>query len=677
MNTTVYPTTITALESTPDSTDLWDISAMFLADWSAGIKVASGWMTDVVASKDGKESRQGLLGRPRRTIGFSLKAWQAASIGRIRSILARAGMARSLIPLYCDFTKLTSAALATATTIYCDTTNRRFFVGGYVIIASPTVLSINLTSYEIKQIATVYSDRLVLSTGLSANRAAGSRVYPACETQLNPDTEFRLVTDQVGETYMEFKEIVGKTALPAQQEGDDETGFTTVSGYPVLDFDFAWPDMQSGFKRSSQTSPIGYDQYFEVYGNRPMSIFHLHFKIQTRDEIFRFFKFWDSRRGRLYPFWLVSPATELNLTSTGTLTSTIAVTATGAEKDWDMRTYLAIVMRDGTIYIRGKNGAVVRAAGIDTVTLSTNLPSVSASQIRRVTTAYLVRFDSDELTENWVTDEFMLVDLPVIEVTDAVVSLDITSNPDGDPTGPGTGYGGGGDDPIVSVDSGTGEDGTLDPVSDVFVEKYMLFRKARRCLTGEAVDLWMRASDVKFVGDGGGPWGIYYDLGGGREPFYFSSGDAMYRSHGPLYTGGMSSGVSCSEPSCSGTEVTSTESSGCPNQYRVELSGLTGDDVGANSVFYITKGTGGYKNVWTGPAEGPGPTYFDELTSATLTSINSSGNKWQIVVVLDSGDTITFVADRTTCCLPSGASWTVASASPTRSDSPALSVLFL
>ena len=76
--------------------------------------------------------------------------------------------------------------------------------------------------------------------------------------------------------------------------------------------------------------------------------------------------------------------------------------------------YLGIVLQDGTSYVR-EVVTIQAILGIWRLTLAEALPAFALSQIRRLTRARIVRFDSDAMREVWLTDNVMNTNLGFIE----------------------------------------------------------------------------------------------------------------------------------------------------------------------------------------------------------------------------------------------------------------------
>lgn len=220
------------------------------------------------------------------------------------------------------------------------------------------------------------------------------------------------------EVELDALEVVGKTALPALcPPGTLPPDYPTYDGLPILTMPHGilTPEgVEMGIVREGEFDAVGLGGTGQWYGDRGRWTFTIPMVFLTRAEAWKFMKFFDSRAGRAWPFWLASPTSDY--TATAITTTTIAVDASGLEGDWDDRPWIAIHLGDGTVYIRGV-ASVVRSGGTDTVTFDAALPEAPVlADIRRTCIAYKCRFDSDELVEHWITTEHMQTEVSVIEL---------------------------------------------------------------------------------------------------------------------------------------------------------------------------------------------------------------------------------------------------------------------
>jgi hypothetical protein len=98
-----------ATSAAPASADeLGELTHLFLTSWAEGVKLSTGWYTGVDAAGTQAEKRYGLLGRPQRTIEFTIKTFDRPGNWRLLNAMRGQASHRTLVPLYCDVTKSTS-----------------------------------------------------------------------------------------------------------------------------------------------------------------------------------------------------------------------------------------------------------------------------------------------------------------------------------------------------------------------------------------------------------------------------------------------------------------------------------------------------------------------------------------------------------------------------------------
>lgn len=419
---TIQPKTPIGVEVEAQSDELWLMAYLFLANWQVGVTLSQSFRTDVASSKTLSESRIGLVQRPYRTLTLSLIGLQNEDALRLEMIIARAAHAESMVPLYCDVTKLNAAYSSPSLTLVCDTASRRFKIGGKVVVAAPQSHKAAMPTFEIGTIAGITSSTLSISTGLVGDFPAGSKIYPVIEAKLALGSSVVAVNDKIATAQLSFVESTGNQALPELEvAGVNPTGFPThddgfgQGAIPVMDRQLQWfGSVNTGIARSGSFTNLGRETTLQTFGARGQFTRALQFRALSRVDAFDLIRFFESRAGQLHPFWIPSPFAEYDATAISA--GSVDVTAVGPEFDWFFRPFIAIVLTNGDVHIR-EVASTARAAGIDTVTFDTPLPlAPTLADVRKVCMAHKVRFASDELGENWITDEVMDTQIPVIEL---------------------------------------------------------------------------------------------------------------------------------------------------------------------------------------------------------------------------------------------------------------------
>jgi len=124
--------------------------------------------------------------------------------------------------------------------------------------------------------------------------------------------------------------------------------------------------------------------------------------------------FFQSRRGRTKSFFLIDQEQLWTATAAGGSVFVDIDPLGDFDNFSEELDYLGIVLQDGTSYVR-EVVTIQAILGIWRLTLAEALPAFALSQIRRLTRARIVRFDSDAMREVWLTDNVMNTNLGFIE----------------------------------------------------------------------------------------------------------------------------------------------------------------------------------------------------------------------------------------------------------------------
>jgi len=409
-------------ETQATKSQLWRPPALFLHDWSTNLVVRTSYATAIAVANTAGAVRTGLNPKPTRSMDVVFLAMDQNETALLRSLLQRMNQARTPVPLFCDQTPLTASATSGATTVACDTTNRHFFVGAIAAVW-PAAAASMASTFDLLTISAITGTGLTFSGALTNNYTSGAMIAPVMEADLVPQASAVYATDQQMNAQLTFRETVGPGSLdPLTAVGSTPTGVSTYLTYPILASalgnaggHFAG-NSQGGALRANETSQVGLFNYTEVHG-RQQAAQTLEAMQLDRASAILLKRFFDSRGGQQKPFIVQDMTTDFSLASAVAGGDTVVhLSAVAPQLDWTWRTHLALVCAEGSIVIRGIAG-LARAAGIDTVTLSSALPALPATAIG-ATAAFLGRFASDELAETWITDSTLNVQMPLVEVID-------------------------------------------------------------------------------------------------------------------------------------------------------------------------------------------------------------------------------------------------------------------
>lgn len=417
-----YSSTIPAETlATPD--DLWVLDTLFKADWKEAISVQSSFETDIKYALSASEQRFGLQGKPVREISCTLLALTQEESQALYALAMRKSIARSLFPLFSDPSLLTASAADTDTVIYCDTRYRRFAADQRVVILKRTS-DPQADLFTIGVIASLTDSSITLSAAIGEDFDTGAVVLPLIEAQISLSAQGSAITQRMKTLSISAIELEGDTQLePSQAFNTTPSGFSEYDGLPVLDIQHLESgDVKWGVERYGSISASGNQSIPTVYGDRGSLTWELPYLQFDRETAWSLLNFFESRGGSLFPFWFVCPDqlyTPIEIITIGVSVLSpvvrIRVAKVATELDWTFRPFLAVKLKDGSLYIR-EISSITRESDADNILLSSSIPHFSLSQVQRVTLAFKARLDTDALEEEWVTSSIVSMSFSVREL---------------------------------------------------------------------------------------------------------------------------------------------------------------------------------------------------------------------------------------------------------------------
>lgn len=261
-------------------------------------------------------------------------------------------------------------------------------------------------------------------------------IFPVMECAVEIDNRATVRTDEVNEATINLEETPGLSGLdPHITPGTTPAGFTDYLGDPILHLPINWARVRMGVHRLGKRESTGITHTFTAFGERPGETFELPFLFNGRAAIWDLLTFFDSRAGRLHPFWLISPSAGVRPTSI-TGGDTIHLDPNTTERDWEIYKQIGVrTVATGALSIHAITLSL-EVGGEHLLTISPALPTSDVSDYD-FATAHLCRFDTEEVGEDWQTDQDMQVTLKVKElINEKTVTLPLL-----DICGPGGGVG--------------------------------------------------------------------------------------------------------------------------------------------------------------------------------------------------------------------------------------------
>lgn len=410
-NVVIVPSTLVTKGVEPDNEgDLWEPATFMLANWTERVVFREAFSTRISQPLTDAEKRTQLLDRPYRNMEIQLTSMAQAQTQALGNQINRWATARTLIPVYHDRTKLTAPAASGQPIISCDTVDRRFFLGQRVLVAG-NQQRCELVDTEVVQILDITDTMLTFTSNLTNSFSTNALVYPLMEAKVMLSNDRTRVTGHVGVSTIEFLETEGRSAMPPLQDLDTiPAGVASYQDFPIFEWGFQRATEQ--IRRSGQELASGRATVTTTFGPRPKWGLSGGLRFKSRADYTKFVKFFHSRGGRTCPFWVASSFSEYELVEVNA--NNIKVAVVGEEIDWNFRPFFALVLFDGTIIIR--EIATVTRGGDGDVLGFTEAITATIGDVRRAARGALARFDNDELSQQYITQEHMDVVVSYIEI---------------------------------------------------------------------------------------------------------------------------------------------------------------------------------------------------------------------------------------------------------------------
>lgn len=394
---------------------------LFLHNWARKCRLESAYRTALSSSaEEVSEERTALIVKPYRTIDFQ---WAIKGNDETNDMLVefrRVMDETSIVPLYMHAVDLTQDAASASNELYGDFSRGRYNVDGPVVIVQLSHTrndpNTRVLDWELRNIEARFDEKIVLTSGLSQNFPKSTTVVmPLMKVHPQSELEYTLLTNNTIRIDAEFEEIYGDTALPPSFT-DLPPGYDSYDEIPILSTS---PDWQSGLvqrlKREGSRDALGRGKVIYQRGARHRQIHELLFR-ESGDIAWDLIRFFDTRRGRLLPFWVIDFENVHNVALISnpfvTVSSSIGTLADfQAERD-----YIGLIMSDGRAIVR-RTTAIVENLGAWRITIDENIPAgYDHTDVVAFGRARLCRMQSDALTEEWDTTNVCQMRIPVIEL---------------------------------------------------------------------------------------------------------------------------------------------------------------------------------------------------------------------------------------------------------------------
>ncbi len=371
----------------------------FPPNWDSGVLERLEWKTDVLSSETGHEQRVSRRLTPRRSFEASFLI-QKENRQYLNSLLTVYGAYPFLIPVWHSVTHLTEPAELGDDTIYLDTEFREYEVGDLIIIRGRS-----FDDWEVNQVEEITPTSLKLISTLESGWRAGTRVYPARLSRIDPRISNVKRTDQF---------ISMSTLFTVVQKNPYSSGAGDLPIYrssPVLNFrPDESEDLTHEYERLIAVAdndlgiPDVYDATNLMFQN---TAFRWAFKGREKHQQLRQLLY--SLRGRAGTVWVPTFMDDFTVVADiAGASTTIDVANVGysrLEALKEGRKDIRIELYDGTAYYRRIDSAEEISSTVDRLTISSALPgAVAKIAIRSVSFVMRCRLNQDSIEINHSAD---------------------------------------------------------------------------------------------------------------------------------------------------------------------------------------------------------------------------------------------------------------------------------
>ncbi|AEY69564.1 tail assembly protein [Burkholderia phage vB_BceS_AH2] len=357
------------------------------------------WLTDVQESRSGFEQRMELRQAPRRTIEGTFVV-TGQDLGWFDAMLFSWGARGFLLPVWYDKTVLSKPLANGEDRVYCDTTDREFTAGGFILIGN------DLRTAVAMQVIDVYPDGVLLKRPVSTGQAKGTFTWPARQCRVVNPVNQTQHTAGVIEMRVTF-EITDQDDIPPIPSD------TMLNGSQVLtrEHNFLYTiDRTYARKLTILDNSTGLPQWIDL-SNWSQITRQIKLMLKDRANRRNFIGWLSSISGRLTPFWREDRETLLEMTDNQGVgeTALLHIKPVGFPTLlYGQPCRMALVLRhkSGAVYYRRILAAQVDVAtGDELLTLDTNLPASVPSDWLLISYLEFVRLDADAIEIAHRSDE--------------------------------------------------------------------------------------------------------------------------------------------------------------------------------------------------------------------------------------------------------------------------------
>ncbi len=360
------------------------------------------WKTDVIPARRGGEERHCLRPAPRQSFAYNLPI-QPRDAPAVFNLVYGNLAGQWAIPIWSE-AQFIGAVPSGTTTIVCDAEFRDFRADSLGLLWN------GVGGYEVLELSAVSPTDLTVSA--TVNTVSAAWVLPLRVGRLStPVEKSSSGTDPEWTFRFEVADNIDLApSAPTQFHGNDIYHDEVL----IISGDRLDTEVQAEIELSDDG--LGAVSQFNVWTynrtRRSQGII-----CTTPEAVYAYRQWLHRRKGRFRSFWQPSFENDIQLLSTGALTTTLSVSEDDRLLGATARQYVAIQVANGTWYDRHIDSVAHPSSLVLTLTLDSSLGGILASTVRRICYLGLKRLDADRVELNWPGNGVCVSSVPIVELT--------------------------------------------------------------------------------------------------------------------------------------------------------------------------------------------------------------------------------------------------------------------
>lgn len=391
----------------------------FAHNWADRAVLRTGYQTDVVqASETLAEKRRILIDRPERQLKLRWTEAGRSDVDEFLVQLRRFNQERMTIPLYMDQIEVTATSPVSQNVVNADFSKGRYFKNTPVVIVEIDYLG-RPVGFETNVIDVNSGSTATMQVALASTLEPGSHVImPLIRVREVLRVNVDNLSDRAANVIMEVDEVLGPNAIPAST-CDAPPGLYQYKGDPIFCPDHDWVSpLRVSFIREGRVLRQGRAEITHRRGTRHRVQHDVRFTVDRAD-MWQVFRFFDSRRGRARPFWLLDMENLWEVVDHVGGTAFLGIDPLNSFTAFqDEMAHIGLEYNDGLCSVH-EVITIQDVGGQWRLTLlpGDELPAgKTKDDVFRVGRARLCRNQSDEFVEEWQTTEAIQFNMRVIEL---------------------------------------------------------------------------------------------------------------------------------------------------------------------------------------------------------------------------------------------------------------------